>query len=48
LEEYIKSYALNSFCQVLRGRERERVEWGVREGVGAGGRIDPSLVCTYE
>jgi hypothetical protein len=24
------------------------VEWMVREGVGAGGRNDPSLVCTYE
>jgi hypothetical protein len=34
---------------VLRGRgEREEDEWVVREGVGAGGRNDPSLVCTYE
>jgi hypothetical protein len=24
------------------------VEWVVREGVGAGGRNDPSIVCTYE
>jgi hypothetical protein len=24
------------------------MEWVVREGVGAGGRNDPSLVCTYE
>jgi hypothetical protein len=24
------------------------VEWVVREGVEAGGRNDPSLVCTYE
>jgi hypothetical protein len=24
------------------------VEWVVREGVGAGGRNEPSLVCTYE
>jgi hypothetical protein len=24
------------------------VEWVVREGVGAQGRNDPSLVCTYE
>jgi hypothetical protein len=24
------------------------VEWVVREGVGAWGRNDPSLVCTYE
>jgi hypothetical protein len=23
-------------------------EWVVREGVGAGGRNDPSFVCTYE
>jgi hypothetical protein len=38
-----------SFCWVLRGwGEREGVEWVVREGVGAGGRNDPSLVCTYE
>jgi hypothetical protein len=30
----------------LRGwREREGVEWVVREGVGAGGRNEPSLVC---
>jgi hypothetical protein len=27
--------------------EREGAEL-VREGVGTGGRIDPSLVCTYE
>jgi hypothetical protein len=24
------------------------VEWVVREGVGAGGRNDPSILCTYE
>jgi hypothetical protein len=24
------------------------VGWVVREGVGTGGRNDPSLVCTYE
>jgi hypothetical protein len=24
------------------------VEWVVREGVGTGGRNEPSLVCTYE
>jgi hypothetical protein len=30
------------------GEEREGAEWLVREGVGAGGRNDPSLVCTYE
>jgi hypothetical protein len=24
------------------------VEWVVREGVGAGGRNEPNLVCTYE
>jgi hypothetical protein len=24
------------------------VEWVVREGVGAGGRNEPSFVCTYE
>jgi hypothetical protein len=28
--------------------EREGVEWVVREGVGAGGRNDSSIVCTYE
>jgi hypothetical protein len=28
--------------------ERERAEWVVREGVGAGGRNDPSIVYTYE
>jgi hypothetical protein len=26
----------------------EGAEWVVREGVGAVGRNDPSLVCTYE
>jgi hypothetical protein len=31
-----------------QGEEREGVEWVVREGVGAGGRNDPSLVCTYK
>jgi hypothetical protein len=30
------------------GGEREGVEWVVREGVGAGWRNEPSLVCTYE
>jgi hypothetical protein len=30
------------------GGEREGTEWVVREGVGAGGRNDPSIVCTYE
>jgi hypothetical protein len=24
------------------------MEWVVREGVGAGGRNDPSIVCTYD
>jgi hypothetical protein len=33
---------------VLRGREREGAEWVVREGVGAVGRNEPILVCTYE
>jgi hypothetical protein len=28
--------------------EREEVEWVLRKGVGAEGRNDPSLVCTYE
>jgi hypothetical protein len=28
--------------------ERKGAEWVVREGVGAGGRNDSSLVCTYE
>jgi hypothetical protein len=30
------------------GGKREEVEWVVREGVGAGGRNESSLVCTYE
>jgi hypothetical protein len=30
------------------GGEREGKEWVVREGVGAGGRNDQSIVCTYE
>jgi hypothetical protein len=28
--------------------EREGTEWVVREGVGAGGRNDPSIVYIYE
>jgi hypothetical protein len=28
--------------------EREGAEWVVREGVGAGGRNDLSIVCKYE
>jgi hypothetical protein len=28
--------------------EMEGAEWVVREGVGAEGRNDPSLVCIYE
>jgi hypothetical protein len=37
------------FLKEHEGRgEREGAEWVVREGVGAGGRNDPSLVCTYE
>jgi hypothetical protein len=32
----------------LRGwGEGEGAEWVVREGVGAGGKNNPSLVCTY-
>jgi hypothetical protein len=27
--------------------ERDGVGWVVREGVGAGRRNDPSIVCTY-
>jgi hypothetical protein len=30
------------------GGEREGARWVVREGAGAGGRNDPSIVCTYE
>jgi hypothetical protein len=30
------------------GGDREGAEWVVREEVGAGGRNEPSLVCTYE
>jgi hypothetical protein len=30
------------------GGEREGAGWVVRDGVGAGGRNDPSIVCTYE
>jgi hypothetical protein len=32
----------------LRGAEREWADWVVKEGVGAGGKNEPSLVCTYE
>jgi hypothetical protein len=39
----------NSFSWVLRGvRGEGGGGWVVREGVGAGGRNEPSLVCTYE
>jgi hypothetical protein len=37
----------SSFCWVLGG-EREGAEWVVKEGVEAGGRNEPSLVCMYE
>jgi hypothetical protein len=33
---------------VAKGGERERVGWVIKEGVKAGGRNDPSIVCTYE
>jgi hypothetical protein len=43
-----KKYAfLIPSYNISRG-EREGAEWVIREGVGAGGRNDPSLVCTYE
>jgi hypothetical protein len=29
-------------------KKREGAEWVVREGVGAVGRNEPILVCTYE
>jgi hypothetical protein len=32
----------------IEGGERDEGEWVVRKGVGAGGRNEPSLVCTYE
>jgi hypothetical protein len=31
-----------------RKRKKRKYRWVVREGVGAGGRNEPSLVCTYE
>jgi hypothetical protein len=34
--------------QTTKEKNREGAEWVVREGVGAGGRNDPSFVCTYE
>jgi hypothetical protein len=44
-------YILSSTKLVIRAEQflsgREGV-WMVREGVGAWGRNDPSLVCTYE
>jgi hypothetical protein len=36
------------FLPGIEGGEREGAEWVVREGVGAGGRNDPSIICTYE
>jgi hypothetical protein len=43
----------NHWCRgpgasVFRKGGLSKQEWMVREGVGAGGRNDPSLVCTYE
>jgi hypothetical protein len=29
-------------------KTRERTGWVVREVMGAGGKNDPSIVCTYE
>jgi hypothetical protein len=55
----IIAYTLSSTKLEIRGKivftryrggwgERERAEWVVREGLGAGGRNNPSIVCTYE
>jgi hypothetical protein len=45
---YCDGYAMIYFKHSLGRGEREGAGWVVREGVGAGGRNDPSLVCTYE
>jgi hypothetical protein len=42
-----KGKIVSSGYQGGRG-EREEVRWVIREGVGRGGRNDPSIVCTYE
>jgi hypothetical protein len=34
--------------EVTACRTETGAEWVVWEGVGAGGRNDPSLICTYE
>jgi hypothetical protein len=44
VNQVVKRYFI---LQGLSG-EREGAEWVVREGVGAGGRNEPRLVCTYE
>jgi hypothetical protein len=43
--QHQKTHAQENFKERIW---REGAEWVVREGVGAGGRNDPSLVCTYE
>jgi hypothetical protein len=47
----LKIFAFNylfMMCLLGIGGGEEGAEWAVREGVGAGERNDPSLVCTYE
>jgi hypothetical protein len=50
LKEIIEFIAISSYRKFLTFffPLREGAEWVVREGLGAGGRNDPSLVCTYE
>jgi hypothetical protein len=45
----IETYLINLIAlQLLYQLKHKGVEWVVREGVRAGGRNEPSLVCTYE
>jgi hypothetical protein len=46
----IIAYTLSSTKLEIRAKSFLQVsrEWVVREGVVAGGRNDPSIVCTYE
>jgi hypothetical protein len=43
--ERVKGIGLTKY---RKGEQKQRGGGGEREGVGAGGRNDPSLVCTYE
>jgi hypothetical protein len=47
-ETKVKDFCFKEHYEESERGEREGAEWVVREGVGAGERNDPNLICTYE